>query len=69
MYLNATMTAQEALALGFVTEVFPHSQLEAKAFALVKQYAKLPVQVRFFILFYSVDEFLPDERAFRSEVL
>lgn len=39
------MTVQEAAELGLVTEVFPHSQLESKVFTLVKQYAKLPVQV------------------------
>uniref|UniRef100_A0A1B6GYM8 Enoyl-CoA delta isomerase 2, mitochondrial n=1 Tax=Cuerna arida TaxID=1464854 RepID=A0A1B6GYM8_9HEMI len=44
LYLNEKMTADEALACGFVTQVFPDAQLEAQSSAKIREHAKLPLQ-------------------------
>uniref|UniRef100_A0A1B6LJD1 Enoyl-CoA delta isomerase 2, mitochondrial n=1 Tax=Graphocephala atropunctata TaxID=36148 RepID=A0A1B6LJD1_9HEMI len=44
LYLNEKMMADEAMACGFVTQLFPDAQLAAQTSALVKEQAKLPLQ-------------------------
>ncbi|XP_046659420.1 enoyl-CoA delta isomerase 2-like isoform X1 [Homalodisca vitripennis] len=44
LYLNEKMTADEALACGFVTQVFPDAQIEAQTSAKIREHAKLPLQ-------------------------